>query len=92
MNSETIIKVIDALVGSVQPYGLTEIDNERMGNLQVLLDVMDNYIEEIDSVAKYRNRPEYSMKKMGEMAYHWFTDLKEYVDSFMEEYGDKESD
>ena len=92
MDSETIIKVIDALVGSIEPYGSTDIDNERVENLQVLLEVMDEYIAEIDKVVKYRNRPEHSMREMGEMAYDWFVDLKGYVDAFMEEYGDKESD
>lgn len=91
MDSETIIKVIDALVGSIEPYGSTHIDNERIENLRVLLEVMDEYIAEIDKVVKYRNRPEYSMREMGEMAYDWFVDLKGYVDEFMKEYGEQEN-
>lgn len=92
MDYETIVKVIDALVGSIEPYGSTHIDNEKIVNLRVLLDVMDEYIAKIDEVVKYRNRPEYSMRKMGEMAYDWFVGLKGYVDEFMKEYGEKEND
>lgn len=91
MDSETVIKVIDALVGSIEPYGSSHIDKERIENLRVLLEVMDEYIAEIDKVVKYRNRTEYSMREMGEMAYDWFLDLKGYVDEFMEEYGEKEN-
>lgn len=92
MDSETVIKVINALVGSIEPYGSSHIDSVRTENLKVLLEVMDNYIAKIDNVVKYRNRPEYSMKNMGEMAYEWFVDLKGYVDAFMEEYGEKENE
>ena len=48
MDSETVIKVIDALVGSIEPYGSTHIDNERIENLRVLLEVMDEYIAECE--------------------------------------------
>lgn len=91
MDSETVIKVIDALIGRIEPYGSSHIDKERTENLEVLLEVMDNYIAKIDNVVKYRNRPEYSMRNMGEMAYDWFLDLKGYVDEFMKEYGEKEN-
>ena len=92
MDSETIIKVIDALIGSIEPYGSTHIDNERTENLKALLYVMDEYIAEIDKVVKYRNCPQYSMRKMGEIAYEWFVDLKGYVDEFMKEYGEEENE
>jgi hypothetical protein len=85
MEGETVIRVIDALIGDIKPYGSPEINNERLGSLQVLLEVMDNYIGEIAQIVKYRNRSEYFKQTMGEMAYEWFVDLKDYVNEFMEE-------
>jgi len=85
MESETVIKVIDALIGSIKPCNSPAINCERLGSLQVLLEVMDNYIAEIENVVKYRNRSEYYKQQMGEMAYEWFVDLKSHVNEFMEE-------
>ena len=90
MNSEVIIEVLDRLIGSIQPYGSTQIDVERMENLEILLEVMDEYINEIRDVAKYRNRHEYSILAMADRAYDWLVGLRDYVDEIVREYADEE--
>lgn len=39
MDSETIIKVLDTLIGATEPIGDTRIDEVRMKNLKILVDV-----------------------------------------------------
>ena len=80
MDSKVIIEVIDRLVGSIEPYGSTQIDEERLKNLETLLEVMDEYISEIIDAAKYRNRYEYSILAIANRAYEWLDGLREYVD------------
>ena len=79
MNSEVIIEVLDRLIGSVQPYGSTQIDAERMENLEVLLEVTDECIKKIADVAKFINRHEYSIKKMADRSYEYLAELAGYL-------------
>lgn len=90
MKSEVIIEVIDKLVGSIEPYGSTQIDEERLENLETLLEVMDEYIGEIIDVTKYRNRHEYSILAIANKAYDWLVDLRDYTDDIVRENERKE--
>ena len=90
MKSEVIIEVIDKLVGSIEPYGSTQIDEERLENLETLLEVMDEYIGEIIDVTKYRNRYEYSILAIANKAYDWLVDLRDYTDDIVRENERKE--
>ena len=85
MKSEVIIEVIDRLVGSIEPYGSTQIDEERLKNLENLLDIMDEYINEIIDVTKYRNRYEDSILARADRAYDWLVDLRDYIDDIVRE-------
>lgn len=90
MNSEVIIEVIDRLVGSIEPYGSTQIDEERLKNLETLLEVMDEYINRIIDVTKYRNRYEYSILAIANKAYDWVVGLRDYTDEIVREIERKE--
>lgn len=90
MKSDVIIEVIDRLVGSIEPYGSTQIDEERLKNLENLLEVMDEYINEIIDVTKYRNRYEYSILEIAERAYDWLVGLRDYTDEIVREIERKE--
>lgn len=93
MKSEVIIEVIDRLVGSIEPYGSTQIDKERLENLETLLEVMDKYIKEIKEVTRFRNRYEYSILEIAERAYDWIVDLRDYTDDIVHENeGEEEND
>lgn len=91
MKSEVIIEVIDRLIGSIEPYGSTQIDAERLENLEILLDVMDEYIKEIIHAAEYRNRYEYSILAIANRAYEWLDGLREYVDEALRDMEGKKS-
>lgn len=92
MKSDVIIEVIDKLVGSIEPYGSTQIDEERLENLETLLEVMDEYIGEIIDVTKYRNRHEYSILAIANKAYDWLVDLRDYTDDIVRENERKENE
>jgi len=71
--------VIKKLVGDVQPYGATHIDDERFDNLKEMCSVVGDLIAEIKKVSECKNRHEYSMKIMGEYADIALNDIKDYI-------------
>lgn len=90
MNSELIIEVINKLIGSIEPYGSESIDKERLENLETLIEVVDEYINEIIHAAKYRNRYEYSILKIADRAYEWLVELRDYTNEIVSENERKE--
>lgn len=69
MKSETILEVVDELVGCTEPYGDTNIDEVRYENQEKLIDLVMDGIETLIKNSKYRYRTEYSMYKIGDRAY-----------------------
>ena len=92
MKSEVIIEVIDRLVGSIEPYGSESIDKERLENLETLIEILDEYINEMIDVTKYRNRYEYSILKIADRAYEWLVELRDYTDEIVRENEREEDD
>ncbi len=80
MNSDEIIKVIDKLVGGIEPQGETNIDNERFENLKTLTEVLEHYHQKVYDVSYYKKRQEYSVKRAGEFADKFITDSVEWFD------------
>ena len=65
----TNTEVVKKLVGNVQPYGATHIDDERFENLKAMCELVNDLVTEIDRVAyENKDRHEYSMKQMADYA------------------------
>ena len=74
MNSETITEVVKKLVGEIQPYGASDIDDKRFESLKTICEVVDNLVIEIDRVAyENKDRQEFSMKQMADYASNFMT-------------------
>ena len=65
---DTIISVVDYLIGETEPYGDTYIDQHRFANQQKLKDLTEHLICRLISSSRGCNRAEYSMKLIGEDA------------------------
>lgn len=64
----TIHEVVKKLIGSINPIGETNTDNERFGNLQTMTELVTLLVTDIDDVAMLSNKHEYSVKRAGEFA------------------------
>lgn len=66
MDKDTIIQVIEKLIGGVEPVGSTETDNIRFENLKKLTEITDHFLTVIDDIA-YRNcnSYQYSVQRAG---------------------------
>jgi len=61
--------VVAQLAGPINPVGETHTDNERFENLKVMTALVDTLLADIERVAAYKDRPEYSMSKAGTFAH-----------------------
>lgn len=64
LDSNTILQVVERLVGPIQPVGETHTDDVRYENLEVMCQLANKLVQEIDRVAyDHRNAHEYSRKR-----------------------------
>lgn len=75
MKSETILEVVSELIGYIEPYGDTRVDEIRYENQEKIIDLVTNGIEDLIENSKYRYRAEYSMMTIGNRAYESLKEL-----------------
>ena len=86
MNSYTekdgidIYEVVKKLVGPITPIGCHATDKDRLENLKVFINVVEEMLVDLERVASYQNRQEISMKVMGIDAHHFLQDMRNYVE------------
>ncbi len=75
VTAEAIVAVVRKLVGPVQPVGETVEDSRRLENLEKLVEVARAAIQDVAEVTPNANRVEYSMKKAGQMAANFLSEM-----------------
>lgn len=85
MKAETVIEVVETLVGKVSAVGSTDIDNERLENLNVMMNVCNALLVDIYIASKTKDYPQYSMKQIGCRAYAFIEDLAEWCNEVVGE-------
>lgn len=72
---QTNSDVIKKLIGEVHPVGKSEVDRERLDNLEEMICVVEALLFQIKSASNACDRHEYSMKKIGERAKEYLNEL-----------------
>lgn len=71
----SIIKIVEKLVGEINPVGETNEDEVRFENLKIMCDLANSLISRIDDVAyKNKDRYEFSIKRSAEYAEKFLTE------------------
>lgn len=70
-------EIVDKLIGPIQPYGSSDVDESRYSNLIDMVELVDALLLDIKNVAAYRDRQEHSMKQMGQYAHDFLTEIKQ---------------
>ena len=66
MEAEIIFEVLKKLTGEVTPYADSSIDEKRLENMKVFIEVFDKMHYVIDDIAyKYKNSLYHSAKEIG---------------------------
>lgn len=73
------IDIVNKLVGPITPVADSAIDSQRLENLKVYCDLTEQMCLNIYSIAKDRNSQFFSMKEIGEHAYKFLMQLKEFI-------------
>lgn len=77
LTEHEIYTVVKSLTGEILPAGDSVIDNERIENLDVLIELTYKIVADIMEVSEYRDSNFASMKVIGTKAYHFLNDLKD---------------
>lgn len=85
-DTETIIKIIDALNGSVRPVGETNTDNKRFDNLKALEEIIDCLLDDIQMLIPNRNIYEYSVNRAGNEAVEYLQEVRSRINFWMNDY------
>ncbi len=70
-----IYEVVKKLIGEIAPVGETYADEKSYKNLKTVTELVDKLIFDIDAVIPNKNRVEDSMKRAGEFADNFLTEL-----------------
>lgn len=82
INADTILAVVRKLIGNTEPYGDSAIDDNRTENLDNLIHVIDELLRDVEEVAVYKERNEYSMRAMGKKADEALTDWHACIEEY----------
>lgn len=88
LSEEEICKVVDLLIGEVEPAGDSRIDRDWMVNIEHLTNLIDHCLDRVSYAANYSNHDAYSMREVGRYALRylaesaaWFNDKKKRWDN-----------
>ena len=84
LNSQEIIKVLDALIGKTEAVGDSWKDDEIEQNLMMLIDITNWCLDGILFSSNTRDRIEYSMRIVGDRAYSALLDYKKWLNDVIE--------
>ena len=60
----SITDILKKILGEIEPYGDTRIDEERYKNIPNYEEALDFIINKLKASAKLKDRPEYSIHKI----------------------------
>lgn len=72
-----IVDIVRKLIGPVTPTGQHGVDVERRKNLDELTTLVDKLLFDINSLVPFANRPEASMKAIGQDAAAFMEGIEE---------------
>ena len=83
MRAEQIIEVIDKLVGGITPIGETNYDNKAKENLNMMIEIVGHYIDDICDIAQTDSYMA-SIQECQEIAKDFINGLKDAYESLPE--------
>ena len=81
----TIYDITKKLIGSISPYGDTDIDGKRIVNLNEQIELVFGLVSDLMTVAHFKDRDEASIKEMGQSAYDALLEIKDSIENNVDE-------
>lgn len=77
MDRFSINQIIYSICGEIEPYGDTNIDEERFENIENYYEALFFIVSKLQKSAKLKDRQEFSIKKIAEKCEDILNELKE---------------
>jgi hypothetical protein len=77
MNGKIVYEVVTKLIGPIDAVGEHNTDTRRLDNLTELITLADKLLFDISMAAKDKDRPEDSMRKIGQKADRFLREVRE---------------
>jgi hypothetical protein len=77
--SFSIEEIVRKLLGNIEPCGDSNIDEEKLDNLQEYIMLTEDLIYKLIEAAEYKDRLEWSMSKIGNGAYNFLTSIRDII-------------
>lgn len=87
---QLLYKLLVEQLGNIEPYGSTEIDNERYDNLNNYKFFIDGLVEDIDNCINKACDSRASELAIKNKALKYLKDLKEYIEDILNSYEESE--
>jgi hypothetical protein len=81
----TLYETVKAVTGEISPIGETNTDSIRLVALREQLALIDKMVSDVNDVCALRGRTEFSIKKAGEEAHKYLTELRDFLIESLEE-------
>ena len=78
LSEEEICKVVDLLIGDVEPTGDSHIDKNRTVNLKHLTFLIDHCLDRVNSAANHSTSQEGSVRGIGRYALRYLAESAEW--------------
>jgi len=78
----SIYEIVKKLIGSIEPYGDSNIDNERLINLDEHIDLVYGLVADLIETANSKNTCESSIQKLGTKANDAILEIKNSIDNY----------
>lgn len=76
----SIYEIVKKLIGSIEPYGDSNIDEKRLINLDEHIELALGLVTDLIETADFRNRNEASIQKLGIKANKALLEIKNLID------------
>ena len=77
INSAAMYEIVMRLIGPVHPTGEHETDQKRMGNLKIMVELVDRLLFDINEASNCADRQEESMRLIGVYARVFIKNVRE---------------
>lgn len=82
MDSHTVRRVVEKLIGRIRPTGTSHEDGNRLDNLKELTSLIEYFVFNLKAISNdNKHRNEYSVKEMVKEAERCLQELKEIVNN-----------
>lgn len=85
INAETLYKLTTKLIGEIKPVGSTDVDKERLNNLNILITLLGQLTNDVNNVVDNKDDFRKSVSGIGKKVFNYFENEYEIIGEILKE-------